>query len=126
VWLAGVVVQVQIVNRRSFIPGLKEVVVGKMLLAPQKLNRLAYTLTVPSLATLCLAAPCLSHRSGAQLLARPLVMHLCGTPLAPAAASLCCELLEEIEPKLMETSIDGDALTLSIVSVGVYLFAASH
>ena len=81
--------------------------------------------TAPSLAT-CLAAPCLSHRSGPRLIARLLVTHLCGTPLAPAATSLRCKLLEESEPKLTETSIDGDALTLGIVSVGVNLCAPSH
>jgi len=95
--------------------GIKRSCGRKIVLAPCRARRLACTLTAPSLATPCLAAPCLSHRSGARLLARPLVTHFRGTTLAPAATSLRCKLLEEIEPKLTETSISRDALTLSIV-----------
>ena len=95
---------------------------------------------VPVLANLRSGTPCVLPRLGLCLLAcgpavcsgnipvlsicpggTPLVKHLCGTPLAPAAASLLCRLIEDSRPELTETPIDGDALTLCLASVGIHM-----
>ena len=68
--------------------------------------------------------PVLSMHPGGTPLAEhgtPLVEYLCGTPLAPAAASLLCRFIEDIRPELTETPIDGDALTLCLASVGIHM-----
>ena len=63
------------------------------------------------------------HPGGTPLAERgtPLVEYLCGTPLAPAAASLLCRSIEDSRPELTETPINGDALTLCLASVGIHM-----